>query len=125
MGLNALAGLGVPGALPGALGAVGAPPAEPSSCCLLKNMFDPNGEDETNDKDFFDDLKEDVKEECGKHGTVLDAKIDRRTAGFVYMRFADVEAAGRCVASLNGRWFAGKQISAEYIPEAKYETLDL
>ena len=40
--------------------------AAPSTCVLMKNMFDPNGEDEKNDKDFFSDLKEDVKDECGK-----------------------------------------------------------
>jgi len=101
-------------------GTPAAPAAEPSCCALLKNMFDPNGEDERNDKDFFDDLREDITEECGKHGTVISAKIDPKTAGFVYMKFADVDAAGRCVNSLNNRWFAGKQITADYVSESTY-----
>jgi len=98
-----------------------APTAEPSSCALLKNMFDPNGEDERNDKDFFVDLAEDVKEECGKHGAVLDAKIDPKSAGHVYMKFADVEGATKAIASLNGRWFAGKQVAADFIPVAQFD----
>jgi len=100
-----------------------APPSDPSICVILKNMFDPNGEDERNDKDFFHDLKEDIKEECSKHGSVRDAEIDRKSNGCVYMKFDDVDAATRCVSSLNGRWFAGKQINADFVAEDKFDDL--
>ena len=84
--------------------------ANPTKVVLLKNMFDPSGADETSDPRFFDELKEDVMEECGKYDTtksVAGAKIDRNSAGHVYMAFTDADGAKNCLTSLNGRWFAG------------------
>ena len=66
--------------------------------------------------------QEDVKEECGKYGSVVSAKIKPTTAGFIYMKFTDQPGATACVAGMTGRWFAGKQISAGYVPEAEYES---
>ena len=94
--------------------------ANPTKVVLLKNMFDPSGADETSDPRFFDELKEDVMEECGKYDStksVAGAKIDRNSAGHVYMAFTDADGAKNCLTSLNGRWFAGKQLAAEYCQE--------
>ena len=70
--------------------------ANPTKVVLLKNMFDPSGADETSDPRFFDELKEDVMEECGKYDStksVAGAKIDRNSAGHVYMAFSDADGA--------------------------------
>lgn len=127
MGLAPLGGLGGMMSMVG-MGGMGAlmpevPMAAPSACVLLKNMFDPEGEDEKGDPDFFTDLQEDVKEECGKYGQVVAAKIKPVSAGFVYMKFADQTGATACVGALNNRWFAGKQIGAAYVPEEEYESM--
>ena len=37
----------------------------------------------------------------------------------MYIKFESEEAAAKCVASLNGRWFAGKQVSAATVDEAE------
>jgi RNA-binding protein 39 len=58
-----------------------------------------------------------------RYGQVVDAKIQPITAGFVYMKFADQAGATACVGALNNRWFAGKQISAAYVPEADFESI--
>ena len=48
----------------GGMAAMGGPAdAPPTTCVLMKNMFDPNGEDEKNDPEFFEDLMEGVKED--------------------------------------------------------------
>ena len=102
--------------------------ANTTKVVLLKNMFDPSGADETSDPRFFDELKEDVMEECGKYDStksVAGAKIDRNSAGHVYMAFTDADGAKNCLTSLNGRWFAGKQLAAEYCQEDVYEALAL
>ena len=99
-----------------------APAAEPSVAVVLKNMFDPNGTDETNDKDFFSDLKEDIQEECGKYGAVDDCRITTKSAGHVYMKFNTVLAASAAIQGLNSRWFAGKQIAAEYLKVDEFPT---
>lgn len=127
LGLGGLAGGAMPGMLQGlppmmpTLPMV--PPAPPSLCVLLKNMFDPDGEDERGDASFFSDLQEDIKEECGKHGPVVDAKIDPISKGFVYLKYEALDGATRCVGSLNNRWFAGKQITAEFFPAENFEGL--
>ena len=73
-------------------------------------------------QEFFIDLREDVMEETGKNGAVLDCKIQRETAGHVLLKFADQSGAAATVAKLNGRWFAGKQISAEFVAETVFES---
>ena len=111
--------LGVGG---GATGFPGLPPpmpGPPSRCVRMTNMFDPNGEDEKNDPDFFLDLRDDVIDEVEKHGDVLKCIVLPTTAGHVMIKFASEEAAAKCAASLNGRWFAGKQVAACTIDEAE------
>jgi len=123
-GMAGMAGMMGMGGMAGMMGMDAAGPMPtPSLCVLMKNMFDPNGEDEKGDPEFFNDLQEDVKEECGKYGAVVSAKVKPATAGFIYMKFVDQPGATACVGGMTGRWFAGKQISAGYVPEAEYDSV--
>ena len=79
------------------------------------------GHEETTDPEFFGDLREDILEEVGKNGDVLDCKVLKATAGHVIIKFADVNGAQGTIAKHNGRWFAGKQIGAEFSDEAAFE----
>ncbi|XP_043713639.1 RNA-binding protein 39-like [Telopea speciosissima] len=90
----------------------------PSDCLLLKNMFDPMLETEP---DFDLDIKEDVQDECGKFGMVKHIYVDKATAGFVYLRFENSQSAINAQRALHGRWFAGKTISATFMPTQSYE----
>ena len=40
--------------------------------------------------------------------------------GFVYLKFASVEGASAAQKALNGRWFAGRQIAADFQFPAVY-----
>ncbi|WOG84183.1 hypothetical protein DCAR_0103364 [Daucus carota subsp. sativus] len=91
----------------------------PSECLLLKNMFDPNSESEP---DFDLDIKEDVQEESSKYGTLKHIYVDKNTAGFVYLRFDNTEAAVSAQRALHGRWFAGKMITATFMLPQNYES---
>ncbi|XP_047151146.1 RNA-binding protein 39-like isoform X2 [Vigna umbellata] len=93
------------------------PVGNPSECLLLKNMFDPNTETEP---DFDLDIKEDVEEECSKYGRVKHIYVDK-SAGFVYLQFETVEAAGAAQRAMHTRWFAGRMISAIYMQPQIYE----
>jgi len=103
--------------------AAAVPTGPPSQHVLMKNMFDPNGEDEQNDADFFDDLSEDVGDEVSKHGKLLTCEILPKTAGFLILKFETEESAAKCVAALNQRWFAGKQITADTISAEEFERM--
>ncbi|KAL8060168.1 hypothetical protein ABFX02_02G006600 [Erythranthe guttata] len=90
----------------------------PSECLLLKNMFDPSSEVEP---DFDLDIKEDVQEECSKFGRLKHIYVEKNSAGFVYLRFENTEAAMAAQRALHGRWFAGKMITATYMLHQDYE----
>ena len=89
-GLGAMAGITSMPGLPTAtqLTMSGTPMAPPSQFVLMKNMFDPEGKEEQEDEEFFIDLREDVMEETGKNGAVLDCKIHPKSAGHVLLKFA-------------------------------------
>jgi len=93
------------------------PRVQVSTCIIIKNMFSPAEETEPN---WDQDIKEDVSIEAGKHGRLKHVFVDKNSAGHVYLRYEDTNAAQMAVAALNGRWFGSRQISAEYMPEATY-----
>ncbi|KAF2302095.1 hypothetical protein GH714_032637 [Hevea brasiliensis] len=90
----------------------------PSECILLKNMFDPKSEAEP---DFDLDIKEDVEDECSKFGNLKHIYVDKNSAGFVYLRFENTQAAMNAQRALHGRWFAGKMIIATPMMPQIYE----
>ncbi len=109
----------LPAALqPGAQGRLGPASPIPTDCILLKNMFDPATETEP---DWWVDIGQDVKEECGKYGPVRHVFVDKDSEGHVYLRFATVAAASAARQALHTRWFASRMIAAEYQFTAVYQ----
>uniref|UniRef100_A0A183IUK1 RNA-binding protein 39 n=1 Tax=Soboliphyme baturini TaxID=241478 RepID=A0A183IUK1_9BILA len=92
-----------------------------TQCFMLSNMFDPTQETEPNwDRDIMDD----VIEECNKEGGTVHIFVDRASPqGNVYVKCPSVTSAVAAVNSLHGRWFAGKIITANYVPVANYHQL--
>ncbi|TQD96339.1 hypothetical protein C1H46_018105 [Malus baccata] len=109
-----VAGLQIPTATLPSVDTIGVP----SECLLLKNMFDPTAESEPN---FDLDIKDDVQEECSKYGTLKHIYVDKNTAGHVYLRFENTQAAISARHVLHGRWFAGKMIEATFMLPQTYE----
>ena len=70
-------------------------------------MFDPSEETEP---DWDKELSEDVKSECAKYGNVLHCSVDPDSKGHVYVKFETVGMAHVALTSLQGRYFAGKQV---------------
>ncbi|ETK86105.1 hypothetical protein F441_09372 [Phytophthora nicotianae CJ01A1] len=81
----------------------------PSCSIILKHVWDPL---EGSDAEFFDDLEEDMRAECSKHGAVEHIQIV--ADGSVVVRFAELNAAIACLKVMNGRWFAGRKIEARF-----------
>ncbi|WFD21865.1 Phosphatidylinositol-3-phosphatase SAC1 [Malassezia equina] len=91
-------------------------PEAVSSAILLKYMFNPAEETEPN---WATDLREDVRDECARHGNVQLVHVDKDSAdGEVYVCFSDESQAQSARKSLQGRFFGGKQIEASFIPVA-------
>ncbi|XP_019341120.1 RNA-binding protein 39 isoform X2 [Alligator mississippiensis] len=92
-----------------------------TQCFQLSNMFNPQTEEE----DGWDtEIKDDVIEECNKHGGVIHIYVDKNSAqGNVYVKCPSIAAAIAAVNALHGRWFAGKMITAAYVPLPTYHSL--
>ncbi|KAI0308240.1 hypothetical protein B0F90DRAFT_1813531 [Multifurca ochricompacta] len=87
-----------------------------SRCVLLKNMFIPEEEADT---DWDKELADDVKGECeAKYGPVDRIKVEKESQGEIYLKFDNLDASRKAVQGLNGRWFGGKQVSAAFISDA-------
>jgi len=93
-------------------------PLGTSTCLMLKHMFTTEEAEEPN---FEQDLTEDIKEECAKFGELRHINIDRfSNNGIVFLRFNSVSHATAAHNSLNGRWFGGRMVEAQYVPEGTY-----
>jgi len=97
-----------------------------SECFVLGNMFEnhpKNGKSQL-DASFFQELKEDVEEECSRHGKVLNVFIDRRgPGGNVYTKCANVEDAKKCVNVMHGRYFSGRIVTANFITMSTFHQM--
>jgi RNA-binding protein 23/39 len=92
-----------------------------TQCFLLVNMFDPASETQHN---WDLDIKDDVIEECNKHGGVLHVFVDTASPeGKVYVKCPSIATAVLAVNALHGRWFAGRVITAAYVPLVTYHAL--
>ncbi|RWS26903.1 HIV Tat-specific factor 1-like protein [Leptotrombidium deliense] len=81
---------------------------------IIKNMFDIS-EFEKDPKAILE-YKSDLRDECiEKCGEVKKVEIyDRNQDGVAAVHFKEFEAADSCVQLMNGRFFAGRQLSASH-----------
>ncbi|KAM5135644.1 RNA-binding protein 39 isoform 1-T1 [Mantella aurantiaca] len=92
-----------------------------TQCFQLSNMFNPQMEDEPG---WDQEIKDDVIEECNKHGGVVHIYVDKNSPqGNVYVKCPTIASAIAAVNALHGRWFAGKMITAAYVPLPTYHSL--
>ncbi|KAI8427742.1 hypothetical protein MSG28_002170 [Choristoneura fumiferana] len=97
-----------------------APPIA-TQCFMLNNMFDPSSETNPN---WDIEIRDDVISECNKHGGVLHVYVDKASPqGNVYCKCPTIATAVASVNTLHGRWFAGRVITAAYVPLVNYHSL--
>ena len=94
--------------------------AEGSRCLVLKNMFDRLSDEAQSNPNFFQELADEVRGECARHGTVLHLQCDKWSNGFIYLKLLSHPEAARLRDTMHGRYFAKNKILAELVPEATY-----
>jgi len=95
----------------------------------LKNMLT---EDELKDDEEFGEIKEEMMEECGKHGKITSMEIPRpasdgtEVAGLsnVYVEYEEESSASTALSVLQGRSFGGNVVECSYFDVEKYEKKD-
>jgi len=99
---------------------------EPSRVLQLLNMVTP---DELMDAEEYDEICEDIKEECQKYGKLIDLKVprpsggSRQTAGVgkIFVRFETLDSSQNALKALAGRKFADRTVVCTYFSEENYE----
>ncbi|CAK9235158.1 unnamed protein product [Sphagnum jensenii] len=135
-GANAVSLGGLPGMLPGFPGFAGLIPGmgnglspsfeTPSKVVALTQVVSPN---ELQDDEEYDEIVEDMREECGKYGNLVKLVIPRPKStgeevpgvGKVFVEYTDTAGAAKAKSSLHGRKFSGNSVIAVYYPEDKFE----
>ncbi|XP_016892415.1 RNA-binding protein 39-like isoform X2 [Cynoglossus semilaevis] len=97
-------------------------PSQPlaTHCFQLSNMFSPNSDLPPG---WEVDIQHDVIEECNKHGGVVHIYVDKNSEGNVYVKCPSIPVAMAAVNTLHGRYFAGKMITAAFVPLPTYHNL--
>ncbi|XP_070838995.1 17S U2 SnRNP complex component HTATSF1 [Chaetodon trifascialis] len=79
---------------------------------IIRNMFHPSDFEE--DPLVLNEYREDLRTECEKFGDVKKVILfDRHPDGVASVAFKEPEQADACIQSFNGRWFGGRQLSAQ------------
>ncbi|XP_006160767.1 HIV Tat-specific factor 1 [Tupaia chinensis] len=79
---------------------------------IIKNMFHPM--DFEDDPLVLNEIREDLRVECSKFGQIKKLLLfDRHPDGVASVSFRDPDEADLCIQTLDGRWFGGRQITAQ------------
>lgn len=73
---------------------------------------------------WIKELEDDVRAECEeKYGHVVHIALDPNSQGDIYLKFDRVQGGENAIKGLNGRFFGGKQITAQPVVDAVYSSL--
>ena len=79
---------------------------------VLKGMF--SIDEMVENPGLKEELEEDVETECQKLGGVDKVRVfHTNPEGVIVVKYKEAKHATACVDTMNGRWFGGRQISAE------------
>lgn len=100
--------------------------SEETRVLQLLNMVTP---EELMDGDDYQEICEDVQEECSKFGQVVDIKVPRPTGGSrqsagvgkIFVKFDTTASAKKALQALAGRKFADRTVVTTYFPEENFE----
>lgn len=81
------------------------------------------------DNDDYQEICEDIEEECEKYGKILEMKIPRPSGGSrqsagvgkIYIKYDTPESAKKALQALAGRKFADRTVVTTYFDEASFE----
>ncbi|KAF4996266.1 hypothetical protein FGRMN_4622 [Fusarium graminum] len=81
------------------------------------------------DNDDYEEICEDVREECSKYGKILDVKVPRPTGGSrqsagvgkIFVKYENKEDTTKALQALAGRKFADRTVVTTYFPEENFD----
>ncbi|PLB42668.1 splicing factor u2af large subunit [Aspergillus candidus] len=99
---------------------------ETSRVLQLLNMVTP---EELMDPDDYDEICDDVREECSKYGQIVDLKVPRPSGGSrqspgvgkIFVKFDTVESTTAALKALAGRKFSDRTVVTTYYSEENFD----
>ncbi|PGH09330.1 splicing factor U2AF 65 kDa subunit [Blastomyces parvus] len=99
---------------------------EASTVLQLLNMVTT---EELMDNDDYEEICDDVREECSKYGEIVELKVPRPTGnnkqaagvGKIYVKFDNSESATKALKALAGRKFQDRTVVTTYFSEENFE----
>jgi len=80
---------------------------------IIKFMFDPI--EASKDPNFYENLRVEIESEFQKLGNIEALKIfERHPDGVIAVKYSYEYDAQQCIDKMNGRWFDGRQLVAEF-----------
>ena len=108
--------------VPGMGGIAG--PGQPTEVLCLLNMVMP---EELTDEEEYEDIMEDIREECSKYGLVKSVEIPRPVPGVdvpglgkVFIEFVGIPECQKAQHALTGRKFSNRVVVTSYFDPDKY-----
>ncbi|KAG0366337.1 U2 small nuclear RNA auxiliary factor 2 [Gamsiella multidivaricata] len=102
----------------------GATEVLPTTVLQLLNMVTA---EELEDDQEYEDILDDIREECGKFGQVLEVKIPRPVAGQaatgvgkIFVKYSNVDEATAALRALSGRKFADRTVLTSFYDVDKF-----
>ena len=99
-------------------------PGNPTEVLCLLNMVMP---DELTDEEEYEDILEDIREECAKYGTVKSVEIPRPVPGVevpgcgkVFVEFYSIPDCQKAQHALTGRKFSNRVVVTSYFDPDRY-----
>ncbi|CAM6048654.1 unnamed protein product [Sphagnum compactum] len=97
----------------------------PTKVVCLSQVVSP---DELKEDNEYEEIIEDMREECGRYGNLTNLVIPRPNPngeevpgiGMVFVEYGDLQGAAKAKASLHGRKFGGNTVIATYYSEEKF-----
>ncbi|KAL1854826.1 hypothetical protein Daus18300_011342 [Diaporthe australafricana] len=92
----------------------------------LLNMVTP---EELMDPDDYEEICDDVRDECSKYGQIVEIKVPRPVGGSrqsagvgkIFVKYDTPESATKALKALAGRKFADRTVVTTYFPEENFE----
>ncbi|RAK80952.1 splicing factor u2af large subunit [Aspergillus fijiensis CBS 313.89] len=99
---------------------------ETSRVLQLLNMVTP---EELIDNDDYEEICDDVRDECSKYGQILELKVPRPSGGSrqspgvgkIFVKFDTVESATNALKALAGRKFSDRTVVTTYFSEENFD----
>jgi len=104
-------------------------PGQPTEVLCLLNMVTP---DELRDDEEYEEIVDDIREECNRHGAVRSVEIPRPLEGVedvpgvgkVYVEFVNVSDCVQAQQALTGRKFANRIVVTSFYEPERYHRRD-